>query len=92
MSGGKYSIKPGDNLHHFKLYSGRNEIGDCSESRHSVSSGGEEVPGSIIQLPFGKTLRASQFPGESFPSSPECQEHVLMCLPVLHYEDINAAF
>lgn len=50
------------------------------------------MSGSIIQLPFGKTLRAAQFPGESFPSSPECQEHVLMCLPVLHYEDIKCCF
>lgn len=85
-------MKPGDNLDHSKVYSGRNKIVIVvCENRHSISAGGE-VSGSIIQLPFGETLRASQFSGESFPSSPECRECVLMGLPVVHYEDTTCCF
>lgn len=86
MNGGKYSIKPWI-IPRFIL----GEIKLVIVVR-ADSTDGEEVLGSTIQLPSGGTLRASQFSGESFPSSPGCQECVLMGLPVLHLEDIKCCF
>lgn len=57
VTGGKYSMKPGDNLDHSEVYSGRNKIVIVvCENRHSVSAGGE-VSGSIIQSPIWRNTQ-----------------------------------